>query len=442
MAAAFLALGAVGAAVGATSGPFPRVAAQPGAGDGPVPETWALRGLSWLDPERPGPVAEVDVLVRGEAIAAIGPDLPLPPGTAVLPTPEGAVLTAGLIGVGVPLGLVEISLEASTRDLAPEGDDADPVRASFRAADGYNPRSTLIPVARMEGVTAAVVAPEGGLVAGTSAFVELAGTPAEPGVLDGVAALHVDLGDGGVHAAGGARPSALRRLRRILDDAALYRRRSRDFDARRLRELSVSPDDLARLGEALAGTLPVVVEVSRADAIVRALELAEAYGLDLVLSGAEEAHLVADRIAAAGVPVLLEPTRNLPRSFSRLASGTGNAAQLERAGVPVLIAAEGAHELRNLRQEAGNAVAAGLDRAGALAAVSSRPAAVFGQADRLGLLRTGRRANLVVWDGDPFEVTTSAVLVSIAGRPQPLRSRQSALFERYRDLDQVRRGRP
>jgi len=440
---AAVAAGALGAAalLSGTPGALRAQAGDDDARAAAAPADWALRDVTCWPGDGEGP-RRVNLVVRDGRIAALGPGASIPAGMPTASLPEGAVLTAGLVGVGVPLGLVEISLEPSTRDLAPGDDDADPVRAAFAAADGYNPRSTLIPVARMEGVTSAVVAPVGGLVAGTSAWVDLVSDPAAAGVRDDAVALHVDLGDGGADATGGARPSALGRLREVFAEAALYRRRRADYDRRRLRELSVSAPDLERLAAALAGELPVVVHASRADQLVRVVDLARELELDLVLAGAEEGHIVADRLAAAKVPVLVHPLTNLPQRFSRLGAAYENAARLERAGVPVMIAAEGPHELRNLRQEAGNAIAAGLSREGALAAVTRRPAEVFGQGSRVGTLAPGREANLVVWDGDPFEVTTSAVLVSIGGVPQALRSRQTALFERYRDLDGVRRGRP
>lgn len=408
--------------------------APAGAQDGDV---IALVGARWL---RAGgePVDDTTVVVDGGRIRAIGPGVAVPPAARRVDA-RGGTVTAGLVASLAPLGLEEISLEASTRDAAPEG-PADPVRSGFRAVDGYNPRSTAIPVARIEGVTSCVVAPVGGLVSGTAAWIDLEGTPEDPGVVDPASALVVRVDDGGVASAGGARPAAWARLREVFEDAALWARRRGEFEARRLRDLSVSRGDLERLAEAVAGRIPVVLHVSRADDVVRALELGRAFGLRLVLAGVEEGHLVADAIARAGVPVVLEPLTNLPRSFSRLASRYDNAARLHAAGVEELvITTPGPHGLRNLRQEVGNAVASGLPRRVALAAVTSTPARVFG-AERHGELAAGGVANLVLWDGYPFEVTTSALRVFVRGREVPLRSRQTALFERYRDLSRVRRA--
>jgi imidazolonepropionase-like amidohydrolase len=247
-------------------------------------------------------------------------------------------------------------------------------------------------------------------------------------------ALHVSLGEGGAGAAGGARSLSLSRLREALDDARLYAQRRAAFDRRQMRESRVSRLDLERLSEALAGRLPVVVAVSRASDILRVLELAKAYGLRLVLQGAEEAWVVADAIAAARVPVIVQPFDNLPRGFERLGTRHDNAALLAAAGVDVIITTYGPHRAHTLRQEAGNAVARGLAWEQALSAVTLAPARALGIERDHGTVAAGRVANLVVWDGDPFELSTSAVHVLVRGREQSLRTRQDALVERYRVL--------
>jgi imidazolonepropionase-like amidohydrolase len=341
------------------------------------------------------------------------------------------------------LGLHEIELEDSTGDAMLEGEsaDEDAIRAAFSAADGYNPLSTLIPVARLGGVTSALSVPEGGLVPGTSAWVDLAGRAPADAIVREVVALHVSLNDEGVAAAGGARPSAIVRLRELLDDARLYARQRAAFDRRQFRETGdVSRLDLERVVSALAGTIPVVVKVSRASDILRTIALAEEYGLRLVISGAEEGWMVAAEIAAADVPVIVQAMSNLPTRFSTLHARYDNAALLARAGARVILHSPGAWDVRNLRQEAGNAVAVGMDADAALAAITSVPAEVFGMGTDYGVIAPGRLASLAIWSGDPFETTTSLRRVLVRGRELPLRSRQTLLFERYRSLGTVSRG--
>jgi imidazolonepropionase-like amidohydrolase len=375
----------------------------------------------------------VSVTAEGVAPAAT-PDAPVIDAT-------GLTITPGFVGVGHALGLVEIDLEPSTADLAPES-DADPIRAAFSAADGYNPSSVLVPVARLGGVTSALSTPQGGLVAGTSAWVDLAGARPDDALVAPLVALHVDLDDGGVEAGGGARPAMLGRFRDALEDARLYAAQRAAYERRGLRELSVSRADLERLAEALSGRVPVVVRVARADDILRVLALARTYRLRLVLSGVEEGWKVADAIAAAGAPCIVQPLANLPERFARLGTRYDNAALLARAGVRLILTTDGPHGLRNLRQEAGNAVADGLDPAVALRALTSEPARVFGLGAEVGTLAPGRVANLAAWTGDPFELRTRLAHLIVRGRALPLRSRQTELFERYRTLDPVRRGRP
>lgn len=401
-------------------------------------ETIALVGARVLPGDGPA-IDEATVVVRGDRIVGVTPRGAPPAGARVIDC-AGTVITPGFVGTQTAIGLVEIDLEPSTADQAPEGESADPIRASFAAADGYNPLSTLVPVARLAGVTSVVSTPTGGLVSGTSAWFDLAGrTPAEA-LVEATTALHVDLSDSGVAAGGGARPAAIARLREALEDARLYRQNRAAYPRRGVRELSLSPLDLERLAQALDGRIPVVVSVSRASDILRVIELAREYRLRLVLAGAEEGWQVARQIAAADVPVIVQPLTNLPSALSTLHSRYDNAALLHRAGVRLVITSSGPHDLRNLRQEAGNAVAHGLPAEAALRALTVEPARVFGLGDRYGAIAPGRVANLVVWTGDPFELTTWARQVLIRGREIPMRSRQTMLFERYRRLESVPRG--
>lgn len=385
------------------------------------------------------PLENATIVIRGERIESITAGGAVPSGAREIDA-RGAIVTPGFVATATPLGLVEISLEASTTDAAPDTDGVDPVRAAFAAADGFHPASPLIPVARLGGVTSAVSTPIGGLVPGTSAWIDLRGsTPAEM-LVRPVSALNVSLDETGIDAAGGAMPSAISRLRELLEDARLYGRNRAAYDRRALREMRVSRVDLERLQDALAGRIPIVVRVSRAADILRVLEIGRTYGLRIVLSGAEEAWRVAADIAAADVPVIVQPLTNLPTTFARLGSRYDNAAILDRAGVRLVFTTDGAHDVRNLRQEAGNAVAFGVRRETALRALTSEPARVFG-GDERGEIAAGRIANLVVWSGDPFELTTHPLHVFVRGEDMPLRSRQTVLLERYRDLSRVRRGR-
>ena len=179
--------------------------------------------------------------------------------------------------------------------------------------------------------------------------------------------------------------------------------------------------------------VPLVMEVHRANEIVQVVDLAEDQGISLVLRGGTEAWQVADLLAQRSVPVIVDPLANRPISYDRLGARLDNAALLNRAGVQVLIGSQETHNVRLLRQVAGNAVANGLPWIAALAGVTRYPAEVFGL-ERIGMLTLGARADLVIWSGDPLEVTTWAERVMVDGTWVSMRSRQTRLFERYQDL--------
>ena len=140
---------------------------------------------------------------------------------------------------------------------------------------------------------------------------------------------------------------------------------------------------------------------------------------------------VLDQIAAARELVLLSATANLPGNFETRAAHLGNAAALNAAGVTIAIKGVGVHRAREARYNAGNAVAHGLPHAAALAALTVNPARIFGDEGRYGVLAPGAEADVVVWSGDPLELSTQAEAVFIRGVPQGLESRQTKLARRY-----------
>jgi imidazolonepropionase-like amidohydrolase len=156
-----------------------------------------------------------------------------------------------------------------------------------------------------------------------------------------------------------------------------------------------------------------------------------------VILGGGEAWEVARDLAQANVPVIVDTEANLPGSFSDLGATLKNAARLDAAGVTVIFQPQGndvSHYARTLTQIAGNAVANGMRWDHALAAITRNPAAAWGIADSYGTLEPGKDADVVIWDGDPLNVTSAPAVVFIKGRNIPLVSRQTKLRERYRDL--------
>jgi imidazolonepropionase-like amidohydrolase len=383
-----------------------------------------LVGVTVFTGEGP-PLENASVVIDGNRIAAVGTDVELPENARLIDL-NGAVVTPGLIDAASRLGVDEVSLEVTAMEAILDK-NADPVRAALRVADTYNPAAVTIPVARSGGITSAVIMPAGGLISGQSIWVDL--IPEEP-IRQRAAALHIDLTAGGDKP--GSRSRKFLRLREVLEDARLYRANRGPYITRKLREVSVSAADLEVLEKALDRELRVVIEVDRAADIRTVLGLVREHHLDAVLLGVAEGWVVAQELAKAGVPVLLDPLQNLPSSFDTLRSRPDNALLLHEAGVEIAFTLRGeSHRAHRLRFAAGNAVAEGLPHEVAVEAITRAPARIFDVIDG-GSIRVGALANLVVWNGDPLEVGSWPTHLFIRGRPVELRSRQDLLTERYR----------
>lgn len=376
---------------------------------------------------------QATIEVKGDQIVAVH--------TAPVRVPEGArtidatgkFITPGLIGVDTALGLLEIELEASTRDTA-RNDDTD-IRAGFQPARAINADSSLIRIQATEGVTTAAVAPSGGLLSGQVAWIDLLQGDHTGIVREASVAVDGSLGQ----QVAGNRAEALAALERAFVDAQLLRKKSAAYERNQLRELSAHPTDLEALYPVLDGAVPLTLRVQRASDILAALALAERLGLRLTVLGGAEAWKVRDALARAGVTVMVQPTSNLPQSFESLGARLENAALLHEAGVRVGIAVFGdSHNVRNARQEAGIAAAYGLPRDAALRAITHNLAVAYGKEDSDGALKGGRLANLVVWSGDPLELSSWPEAVFIRGREIPPVSRQTLLRDRY--LQKIRQG--
>ena len=370
------------------------------------------------------------LIIRGGKIAYVGTVARVPAGARVIDG-TNKIVTAGFVDASSRVGLVEVSQVGRTQD----GTFGKGVNAAYRTEDGYNSTSTYIPIARTGGITSVVSAPRGGLVSGTSAWFAMRDRAfGKAAVVKAPAAMYAALGDAARSSAAGSRGRGFEKLRELLDDAASYARRRRNFERNQTRKFAASRLDLEALQPVLAGRLPLVVRANRSSDILAALRLARTLKLRLIIEGGTEAWLVAKQLAAAKVPVICNPIHNLPWSFERIHVVNDLPARLATAGVRVAISTLGdAANARNLRQLAGIAVARGMTKAQALAAVTTAPADIFGVRNR-GRLRAGDAADVVVWSGDPFELSSKVDAIIVGGTPQTTRTRQTRLFERYRKL--------
>jgi hypothetical protein len=374
-----------------------------------------------------GTLANADVRVSGGKIAAIGPDLAAP---ADVPSVDagGRPLTPTLFGGITRIGLEEVSGESKTVDATLTLGRATremTVRPEFDVTLAFNPDSALLAVNRVEGLGWTLLGPgtgEGGsIIAGQGAIVRLDGSP-DPA---GPKVLFVELGNDVSSLTGQSRAAQWMLLEQFFDEA-----RGRIPATSPMAMLT--PAGRAVLSRFFAGNGRVMFKVDRAADIRQLLRFADRHDLRIAISGGAEAWKLARELAAAKVPVFVDPLANLPADFDRLGARMDNAALLHAAGVAVGMVQSGdaSHNARKVRQLAGNAVAYGLPWEDGLASLTRVPAEAFGLPGAGGLA-VGQRADFVLWTGDPLDVSSTAQQVWFGGRAIEMRSRQTELRDRY-----------
>ncbi|MGI8932155.1 MAG: amidohydrolase family protein [Sphingomicrobium sp.] len=414
------------------------------------------------------PMRGATVVVRNGRIVAAGQGVAVPTGAEVIDA-NGKWVTPGIVAGFSRLGLSEVDLGADGSDDTETGNS--PFSAAIDVAPAINPKASTIAVSRADGVTRAVVAPVAGrnIFGGQGAVIDT-GDDMNP-VLRARAFQFVELGEGGAEKAGGSRAAsfllfrnALREARNLggLKEPISASRRTEPQPAEVPYEERQDPNllsDAARRGEDVlltrfdaAALVPVVrgrqlllVHVERAVDILNVLDLRREFpGLRVVLVGVTEGWTVADKIAASGVWVIASALNDLPASFEMLAATQSNIGRMRAAGVKVAIGMIDDNDtryVRNQRQYAGNLVAlakvpgaAGLSWGEAFAMISSRPAEAVGLGGEIGSLAAGRRGDVVIWSGDPLELSSAPEAVWIDGVGQPLANHQTKLRDRYKDL--------
>lgn len=418
-------------------------------------ETVAIVNARIETVSKAGTIANGTVVIRDGKIAAVGEGVAVPAGARVVDA-KGGVVTPGFIAASSNITVSEVEAVSETRD-----DRSGKLSAGFDIQYGVNPNSAVIPLARQSGLTTAVITPlltrgggghshdHGGsadagltggggvgeadpyLFGGQAAIVTLGAQSRDP-VRKARVAVVLDLGEAGARNAGGSRGAALVLVRSALEDARAYARNRGAYDQGSTREFGLSRIDLEALVPVVQGRTPLLIRVSRAADIRQALRLAKEQNVRIIIEGAEEGWMVADELAAAGVPVLIDPQADLPQSFETLGARLDNAARLRAAGVTVVVL--GSRDYSNLRQarlNAGTAVAYGLPYADALAALTANPAKVWGISDRVGSIEVGKDADLVLWNGDPLETSSWPLAVFIGGVQQPDDNRAFQLRDRY-----------
>jgi len=397
-------------------------------------QTIAITGGTVAIGDGSQPVQGGTVVIRNGRIVAAGSGVAVPAGAQTVDA-TGKWVSAGIVtGIG-DLGVVDSSGVDESADASAR---QSPYNAAIDVSTSVNPQSVMIANERLGGVTRALVAASGGqsIFGGQGAVIDLGNDP-DP-VTKARAFQIVQLGEDGARSAGGSRPAAWASLHDAFAQAQDFRRNPAGFDGRG-RDALLTRADAAALLQVLDGRVPLVARVERASDIRQVLALRTRYpGLKLILAGASEGWMVAREIAAANVPVLAYALADLPSSFEQLAATESNVSRMTAAGVRVGIYFDGSGGEHVVRQFAGNLVAitrvpgaSGLDWGKAFAAISSGPAEVMGMGAEIGSLRPGRRADVVVWDGDPLELSSQPTAVYIDGVAQPMTSRQRQLRDRY-----------
>ncbi len=380
-----------------------------------------------------GKIENGTIVMEDGRITAVGRLVNKPSGARVIDA-KSAPVTPGFFAALSGVGLEEISLNGEGNDTRTDNDF--PFSAALDARDALNPDSTIIPISRAGGVTRAYVttAPSGKLLGGCGSVIDLSGTQ-EP-VMAGCLAQNVVMGYDGARRAGDNKAGAFAKLRLYINEALRYARSPAAF-----RDSGTDSDlkylDLAAFAPVARGELPMLVHVESAPDIRRLIKLKKEFGLKLILVSAREAWRVAPELAAEDIPVILNPMDNLPARFEAMGATLENAARLHEAGVTIAFFDSDigyTHNVRLLPQLAGNAVANGLPYEAALAAISTNPAKIWGLEAQLGTIEPGKIGDLVIWDGDPLELSSRPVAVFINGQQTSLENRQSKLAERYKDL--------
>lgn len=400
-----------------------------------VAETVAITGGKVVVGDGSAPMDGATVVIRNGRVVAAGTNVTVPTNARRIDA-SGKWVTPGIFAGFSRVGLVEVGAVRGTNDASA----ADSVfSAALDVQYAVNPFAAPVAVNRAAGVTRAVVSPSTGksIFGGYGAIVDL-GADNNP-ITKARAFQFVELGETGHRRAGGSRTAAHILFRALLEEARTYSRNPALLDSDMLKA-----SDAKALLPVISGETRLLVHANSANDILKVLGLRKDFpSLKLVLVGANEGWRVANDIAAAKVPVLASALSDLPYSFEDLSATQSNIGRMKQAGVQVAIGMindRDAHQLRYSMQYAGNLVAlnkvpraTGLSWDEAFAAISSGPAEIMGMGGQLGSLKAGRQGDVVIWTGDPLELSTQVETVFIDGVEQSLSNRQERLRERYRN---------
>jgi imidazolonepropionase-like amidohydrolase len=393
------------------------------------------------------PIEDGTLVIRDGKIAAVGANVEVPAGAQVIDA-KGLQIYPGLFDPITQMGMSEISAVNATVDTTETG----AYNPDVVAATAVFPSSEHIPVTRASGITEVLAVPDSGgfdsggsrgVIGGQASAISLAGWTINEMLIKRSVAMVISW------------PTIETRT----FDFATFSRKEKPFaEAKQEYEKQVNeltdylgrarhyaqamghggPADYQRdlkleaLAPVIRGQLPVLVFADRARDIRNAVEFCDKQKLKMILAGGAEAYKAKDLLRSKGIPVILRPTLSLPieedNPYDRLLS---QPAELAAAGVKFAFGSFDNSFARRLGQQAANAVAYGLPYDEALKAVTIYPAEIFGVADQVGTLETGKVANIIVTNGDPLELTTDVKFLFIKGQRTSLDNRHQRLYEKY-----------
>ena len=373
-----------------------------------------------------GVIEKGTIVIENGVIAAVGANVDIPSDAQVIDY-EGQEIYPGMIDSGTQLGLVEIGSISEAQDFREFGE----ISPQMEALTAVNPNSEAIPVTRVSGVTTTLTMPGGGLLPGTAATINLFGyTPDQ--MFAGSKGIVLNYPSGNrrwrqsAEQAERAKERALKTLNDTFDKAELYAKVEESGEARYYPEMEA-------LAKVVKGETILYVEVNAAKDILSAIEWIEERGYEkVVLTGVSEGWRVADEIAKAGLSVIAGPVLSTPtRSSDSYDAAYANPGIMQQAGVKVALRSGDTENSRNLPYNAGFAAAYGMGREEALKAITINAAEIMGVGDQIGSIEVGKKANIFIATGDPFETSTHIVDVFIDGYMVPMTSRQIELYNEF-----------
>ena len=369
-----------------------------------------------------GTLENTDILIRDGVIVRIGKNIVS--SRAEEKDLSGKTISPGLIAPQTQLGIVEIELIPETRD-----DRSDIYSAGLSIDSAFNPSSTLIPYNLTGGITLSLTSPSSsGLFSGLTSAFSLSGS-LEESLISSNMAMSANIG--------GGEDSMAAKIQLLEDSLSLSSFFQPKECLERYHNNSSLPDgvnyscrDLSALKKVVDKKIPLVVRANRASVILTLIDFAKTNNINLIISGAEEGWRVSRQLAEAEIPVILQPIDNIPNSFNELGSRLDNAFMLNKSGVKILIGSHETHNAYLSRQGAGIAVSYGLPWEEALKGLTKNIAEVF-KIDKRGSIQPGYIADIVVWSGDPLEVTSFVEQVYLSGESVSTKNRSMRLKERY-----------